>query len=844
VAEGRSAVVDFAKLNAARGQTAPVDPLRIFQRLPKPPHINDLWESQSEALRLWTARRNQNDLVIKLNTGGGKTLVGLLIAQALLNELHFPVMYLCANNQLVLQTIQKGEEVQIDCVPYQSGPGDLPVEFVNGSAILVANYNAVFNGRSKFGVSGTGTEPVRVGGIICDDAHAAISTVRDAFTIAVSRRDQEELYRDLCIRFRTDFDKIGKLGSFDDILEREDADVLEVPYTAWSAKGEAIREFLAREHAEQFRYQLPFLRNYFHACHALLSARDFSITPIQPLVHLIPSFAECTRRIFMSATIADDSSIVRTFAANGDTVKDPIVPLTLAGVGERMILAPSLTKISNTTDRTVAQKAANAVASTAGAVVLVPSEFAASRWNGNARLMMGSDVESAVSVLVAGSDHGPFVFANRYDGIDLNGNACRLLVLDGLPRGANTYELFRSQILRGSSSLNISLAQKVEQGMGRATRGAGDYCVVLLVGPDLVAWITRNDTLALMTPSTRAQVLMGNEISRSVQSEAEFNTTMLQCLDRAAAWTKYHAETLADRAEKPAVNVTMIRAGMIERAYVFQLANKQFTAAAETVRRFAAEHHDDKRLRGWLLQLHARALHYAGDTVEAEKVQQEAFSSNPSLWAPPGMANLYKATLVVGGQVETILAQASIFAVPGGYLQDFEEAVSWLTPAASSNQFEEGLKRLGGFLGFHAERPEQEYGVGPDVLWLPDGSNGIVIEAKGGKNLDKPLGKSEHGQLLVSVEWFKKEYAGRQCIPVVVHPTTKATEPAMAQKAFALTFDKLSQLVAAVRAMLTSLCNSTVTKDARPTLCADLLRQHKLDSKQLVAEYLAPFEIA
>jgi len=67
-------------------QAAPIDPLRIFQRLPKPPHINDLWESQSDALRLWTTRRNQNDLVIKLNTGGGKTLVGLLIGQALLNE--------------------------------------------------------------------------------------------------------------------------------------------------------------------------------------------------------------------------------------------------------------------------------------------------------------------------------------------------------------------------------------------------------------------------------------------------------------------------------------------------------------------------------------------------------------------------------------------------------------------------------------------------------------------------------------------------------------------------------------------------------------------------------------
>jgi hypothetical protein len=170
--------------------------------------------------------------------------------------------------------------------------------------------------------------------------------------------------------------------------------------------------------------------------------------------------------------------------------------------------------------------------------------------------------------------------------------------------------------------------------------------------------------------------------------------------------------------------------------------------------------------------------------------------------------------------------------------------VSWLTPGATSNQFEEGLKRLGRFLGFYAERPEQEYSVGPDDLWLPDGSNGIVIESKGGKDAGNPFGKAEHGQLLVSVEWFKSQYGDRKCIPVVVHPTNKATEPAMAQNAFALTLDKLAQLVSEARGMLTALCNSTATKDARRALCEGLLKKHKLDLKQFIAEYLVSFEVA
>ena len=58
--------------------------------------------SQAQVLEEWFKRRNTDrDIVIKLNTGGGKTLVGLLIAQSILNEHHEPVIYLSPTVQLV-----------------------------------------------------------------------------------------------------------------------------------------------------------------------------------------------------------------------------------------------------------------------------------------------------------------------------------------------------------------------------------------------------------------------------------------------------------------------------------------------------------------------------------------------------------------------------------------------------------------------------------------------------------------------------------------------------------------------------------------------------------------------
>lgn len=49
-------------------------------------NINDLWLGQGDALREWNEHRHKNDIAIVLNTGAGKTLIGLLIAQSLVNE--------------------------------------------------------------------------------------------------------------------------------------------------------------------------------------------------------------------------------------------------------------------------------------------------------------------------------------------------------------------------------------------------------------------------------------------------------------------------------------------------------------------------------------------------------------------------------------------------------------------------------------------------------------------------------------------------------------------------------------------------------------------------------------
>src|SRR5262249_16705098 len=149
-------------------------------------------------------------------------------------------------------------------------------------------------------------------------------------------------------------------------------------------------------------------------------------------VDLLPTFADCPRRIYMSATIADDSEIVRTFDASVSAVSQPISSASLAGVGERMILVPGLMKLAGVPiDSLVKDIALRIAKQKAGVTILVPSGEAAKRWEDIAQYPSTTDaVAATIKDMQDGKSFGPVVLANRYDGIDLAGNSCRLLVLN------------------------------------------------------------------------------------------------------------------------------------------------------------------------------------------------------------------------------------------------------------------------------------------------------------------------------------------------------------------------------------------------------------------------------
>ena len=833
-------MVDFAKLKTQKTKSTPVEPLEIFRRLPKPAGINDLYISQADVLDMWFQRRAQRDVVVKLHTGGGKTLVGLLMAQSTINETNEPVLYLTPTRQLVTQTLEKAKALGIAAVPYQSGQ-PLDDAFINGKAIMVATYKALFNGLSKFGVrGGTGT-PIKASAVILDDAHVAFSVVRDSFTLEVSAEKQRERYDGLAGLFRRAFKEIDRLGTFDDTVQGLNNGVIEVPYWAWHEQLDVVREQL-RTDAKNFPFVWPLLRDNLHMCHALVSSSTFTITPVLPLVSVFPTFAEAPRRIYMSATIADDSEIVRTFDANPALVDNALVSRSLAGVSERMILIPDLMPF-NFDVREAINKLLTWTTEKEkyGAIVLVPSNSAAKGWADVATFAEGSEeVEAQVLALQTRTTNGPVVFASRYDGIDLPGDSCRLLVMEGLPAGTSDYELLRAATLYGGAAISRMLAQRIEQGIGRGARGSGDHCVVLLVGANLASWVAKDANFRLLTGATRAQLDMGATVSKEVKGLKELATTVRKSYDRDSDWVEYHAETLAESVEPEAADAHRFDIAAAERK-AFNLWHDGYYEKAITrlLKVIPETKALDPQTRGWLQQLAARVANNWGQGERAEELQRDAYGNNRNLLRPKILPP-YRPLPTPSAQAAAIAFQLRGYRVRRGLLQHFEEVVSHLHATATANQFEQSLSELAQLIGLSSERYDN-HGVGPDVLWLLPQLIGIVIEAKSRKDGKNALTKEQHGQLLVAEEWFAKNYPGYKAIRVSVHPSNKATEAAAATKSYALTYEKLNALIADARALLAKLSESQLTDIELEAECARLLEVSPVHASRLKKNYLVPF---
>ena len=87
-------MVDFSKLNKSVAQKNVASLYETFSRLDRQVSHVELRPSQLEIFKRIDERIEQHDLVIKLNTGGGKTTTGLIYLKHMMDRYGEPAVFL------------------------------------------------------------------------------------------------------------------------------------------------------------------------------------------------------------------------------------------------------------------------------------------------------------------------------------------------------------------------------------------------------------------------------------------------------------------------------------------------------------------------------------------------------------------------------------------------------------------------------------------------------------------------------------------------------------------------------------------------------------------------------
>jgi hypothetical protein len=759
--------IDFSQFKASPKEQRLVDPIAIFQSLRvTDSSINDLWLAQGDALRSWHTKRAEKDVAISLNTGAGKTLVGLLIGQSLVNESRSMVLYACSSIQLVLQTEKKANGYGLPITTYVRGDfsNDLATR---GDAVCLTTYQALFNGKSRFFKR-------EIAGIVFDDAHAAEHLLRDHFSLRISKERFEQVYSTIVNEFRDYFYAIGLATSFEETISGTgNRLLLAPPFEVRRGRAGILASLndslVADDETTTFAWE--YLKDRIDLCAFILSPREITITPPFVPVSTLPYFSSTIRRVYLSATLAAVDIFIRTFGRSPST---QIAPTTTAGECERMILI--LRKMQGISDDLAAAK--DAIRSHK-ALILVPSYARSEQWLDLIQPPPRDKATEAIENFKQAKDPEKLLLAGRYDGLDLPGDICRVVVIDDLPSGTGPLERFLWEYLKFSSTLRSAVASRVVQSFGRISRGMGDYGVALITGRSLVEWLQVPRNLGSLPRFLQKQLQLGVQMSAGL-SAADIPELFKGCLERQRDWVETYERYMQEAGHEPEIQQppTAVELALAESKFAANLWHRDFNAAASHLQRTLDDAGKFSTSTAcWHKLWLGYALECAGDLENAVTLYQQAHSGarnippirpqRPGDNLPPQVISVTREFEVVGGGVRAP--------------RTFDSDLYYLSGDGTANQTEEALRCLGQYLGFQSTRPDKEHGTGPDVLWICPDKTALCFDAKTEKQPDSVYRKDELGQLADHVQWVKDNVQVDEIVPAFIGPEVAASESANPQ---------------------------------------------------------------
>jgi hypothetical protein len=707
--------------------------------------VDGLWLHQGDVIRAY-AEKHQNtaDLALELPTGSGKTIPGLLIAEWVRRKGQGPVIYATPTKQLARQVqVTAGREgvpshLLIGSARTWTVAEESAVE--GGEAIGITSYSAIFNSSPKV------PEP-RL--IVFDDAHAGEQFVGEEYGITIRRYDAQAVY-DVVL------DALSPLLS-GLLLQRlrgapDPGAHHQVRLLLPAVEPDVLRNLDAAlaTLAEPHKFQLAMVRSGLAACCVYLSYGGIQIRPMIPPTFENRVFSRAGQRIYLSATLGVGGELERAFG-RPEIVRMPLPTKTPPRSGRRLFVFPDLVSGGAAADLTKRIVGVTNKALVLSQDTIANAESAARMLAADGVPVMGRDhVEQSLDVF-AKAPVGVLGLANRYDGLDLPGSACRVVVLGGKPDAVGLQEKFLSERAEASAVLAERLRTRIVQGAGRCTRGPNDFAVVVVRGSDITRYFSRSDNRETLEPELQAEIEFGWQNSKGATPDEVIDNVRV-FLEHDAAWRDggepLVAEFRQDAKKAGSPGAEALGASAAAEVEGWNLAYRgEWIAAShqlqEAARLVGVGAESTRGYRGLLLYLAGVWLHLgAEDETQRAKarelVRQASAASNvrgtwlkempdlPGTEAFPLSAMDVVAVNAIAARLRGQLRRNRV----SEELVTMREALS----QADATTYEGGLTTLGSFLGAEASKPRGQGRC--DSAWVWGTAMWMTVEAKSEQHPD------------------------------------------------------------------------------------------------------------
>lgn len=776
----------FSKPKSRQSYSSPEE---LFSKLQnrKPSH-GYLRQPQADVLREYTKLHEKADIALELPTGTGKTAVALLIGEWRRRQSGQKIAYLTLTNQLAKQVLREGQKLNIPCADLTGNKDTRDIieegKYKSSDAIAVTTYSNLFNTKPVIQASNL---------LILDDSHGGQQYVADMWSVKVNKDNYQELFTELLVAIRPTLTD----GQIDNIIHGEQyGDTYLAPIHYRDDVQSKIRNILDSVDNNNIFFSWRSIRNNISACILLISPNDITIRPIIPPTFDHPPFAYSNQRVYMSATIGGKGDLERSYCVlDIETIRAQNPQW-----GRRYIFAPNLYMDDKKCLSLISNLWQKLKEAPRRILLLSPSFFISDKYYNDfleimkptPKKLTKTDIEDDL-IPFTESMNAILCLAGRYDGIDLPGDDCRILLLAESPSAIGALE----KNLRDQWKLGPILRRKerirLVQGIGRCTRNSTDFAIVILLGQTIVNSFTTPTLIYGFPEEIQKEWEWGKEQGKIGSDDLNQFEEMLHGLLEDSEYRAEANEIIEDleHQQNTSFEDSYNELGKLEVKFSQALWNGSYTNAYNFARK-AADKISSGDLTGykaWLYFLASIAAYYGEDSnVEIDSLRQGRGTGVNAGFFDKCIRHRSKeisipevnANSSLDIQAENIWNLIQKWGWHGPKFTDnLKEMKNGLELLDNATVFHRGLELLGKCVGAETMRPNED--GDPDVVWIFE-DRAYTFEAKTGKKEKSRLSKKNAQQASGHPSWLRNKRTDlndRDVKPVIImkkaeiHPSAK-----------------------------------------------------------------------